>query len=81
MARLDEERQRNLEPQRMAYAIEQIKNLGYEITTHNDNEINFIHKGKVVKFYPYSGWATGATIKDGRGLKKLLNQLRKEAEQ
>ncbi|MCM1066833.1 MAG: hypothetical protein NC418_04565 [Muribaculaceae bacterium] len=76
MARLNEERQRNLEPRRMAYAIEQIKNLGYEIAKQTENEIQFIHNGKVVKFFPYSGWATGATIKDGRGLKRLLTQLK-----
>lgn len=78
MARLNVERQIELEPQRLKYAKEQISNLGYEVSEHNGNELRFFHKGEIVKFFPYSGWATGATIKDGRGLRKLLNQLKTE---
>lgn len=76
MARLDVERQTELEPLRMRYAKEQISALGYEVSEHDGNELRFFHKGKIVKFFPYSGWATGATIKDGRGLHKLLNQIK-----
>lgn len=76
MARLDIERQTQLEPLRMEYAKEQISALGYEVSEHDGNELRFSHRGKIVKFFPYSGWATGATIKDGRGLRKLLNQLK-----
>lgn len=76
MARLDIERQTQLEPLRMEYAKEQISALGYEVSEHNGNELRFFHRGKIVKFFPYSGWSTGATIKDGRGLRKLLNQLK-----
>ena len=75
MARLNIERQIELEPLRMKYAKEQISALGYEVSEHNWNELRFSHKGKIVKFFPYSGWATGATIKDGRVLRKLLNQI------
>lgn len=74
--RLDYERQMRLEPLRMAYAKSQISALGYEVVEHNKNELRFIHNGKQVKFFPYSGWATGATIRDGRGLKNLLKQLK-----
>lgn len=77
MARLDIERQNRLQPERMKHAIAKIESLGYEIIANTETEIQFIHNGKVVKFYPYSGWATGATITDGRGLQKLLNQLKK----
>ena len=76
MARLDIERQTQLEPLRMEYAKEQISALGYEVSEHDGNELRFSYRGKIVKFFPYSGWATGATIKDGRGLRKLLNQLK-----
>lgn len=76
MARLNIERQIELEPQRMEYVKAQILALGYEVSEHDGNELRFYHKGKIVKFFPYSGWATGATIKDGRGLRKLLNQLK-----
>lgn len=76
MKRHDTERQKALEPERIRYAIEKITALGYEITHRDNFSIRFIHNGKVVTFYPYSGWATGATIKDGRGLKHLMSQLK-----
>lgn len=38
--------------------------------------IEFEYKGHIVKYFPYSGWATGKTIKDGRGLMNLINQLK-----
>nr|DAZ26228.1 MAG TPA: hypothetical protein [Caudoviricetes sp.] len=75
MARLNIERQQRLEPQRIEYAIRCIEDLGYAIIERDNVKIKFIHKGKFVIFYPYSGWATGASIKDGRGLRKLLKQL------
>lgn len=76
MARLDEERQKALEPERIRHAIKKITALGYEITAQDNTSIKFIHNGKTVTFYPYSGWATGASIKDGRGLKHLLSSLK-----
>lgn len=33
-------------------------------------------KGNAVFFYPYSGWATGKNIQDGRGLQNLINQIK-----
>lgn len=77
MARLNAERQKRLEPERIRYAIEKITALGYTITSEDNSSIRFIHNGKTVIFYPYSGWATGASIKDCRGLKRLLSQLNK----
>jgi len=59
----------------MRYAKEMITLAGYEITYENETEVNFVYKGKTVKFFPYSGWATGSTIRSGRGLQKLLNQI------
>ena len=76
MARLDVERQQQLEPCRIEYAVKRIEELGYEIIYRDNLMIKFIHKGQPVFFYPYSGWASGKTIQDGRGLSKLLNQLK-----
>lgn len=75
MARLNEERQRALEPKRIDYAVARIAALGYKIISRDSTSIKFIHKGKTITFYPYSGWATGASISDGRGLERLLSQL------
>lgn len=75
MARLDEERQKELEPQRIAHAKKCLQEKGYEITFQDERELQFIHEGETVNFFPYSGWHTGKSIKDGRGLRKLLKQL------
>lgn len=76
MPRLDQDRQDKLQPQRMDYARQQIEALGFAIAFESDNEIRFEHNGHLVKFFPYSGWHTGKSIQDGRGIKELLKQLR-----
>lgn len=76
MARLNIERQKQLEPIRIEYAVERIKLLGYDIVYQDDKSIKFMYKGHIVTFFPYSGWATGKTIRDCRGLSKLLKQIK-----
>lgn len=76
MGRLDQERQQRLEPRRMETAMETLQSMGY--TPESDgNCISFTHKDSPVKYFPYTGWATGKTIKDGRGLNWLVDQLKK----
>jgi hypothetical protein len=75
MERLDKDREQELQPKRMKYAISEIQKLGLEITDKTETSIVFAFKGSFVTFYPYSGWATGETIKDGRGIENLLKQL------
>lgn len=74
--RLNTERQEELEPKRMTFAKEQITNLGYEIIFENANEVQFMFKGHKVYYFPYSGWARGKTITDGRGINALLKQIK-----
>jgi hypothetical protein len=76
MARLDIERQHKILPKRMQYAIEQIEKLGYVIHFKDDTRISFMFKEKQVTLFPYSGWHTGKSIKDGRGIDLLLKQLK-----
>lgn len=76
MARLDTERQKELEPKRMKFAMNAVKKLGYEITHEEDTWFTFAYKGCPVKFFGYSGWFTGRTVKDGRGLQNLINQIK-----
>lgn len=76
MSRLNTERQNKLEPIRMRTAINEIQRLGLKITNCTDKMIEFEYKGHSIKYFPYSGWATGKTIKDGRGLDNLLKQLK-----
>lgn len=76
MARLNTERQNKLEPIRMRTAINEIQRLGLTILNCTDKMIEFDYKGHSIKYFPYSGWATGKTIKDGRGLNNLIKQLK-----
>lgn len=75
--RQDKQREAELQPQRMEYAISEIEKLGFKVERLDDVKLRFIHKNSYVVFFPYSGWATGASISDGRGIKKLLSQLSK----
>lgn len=73
--RLDTERQERLEPTRRETAIEAFTRLGYDVREEN-KALMIMFKGSFVRFFPYTGWHTGKTITDGRGLKNLLKQLK-----
>lgn len=75
MPRLNLNRQDDLEPVRLQYAISILKEKGVKDLRWTDKEISFAFKSEIVKFFPYSGWHTGKSIKDGRGLNNLLKQL------
>lgn len=75
MPRLNIERQKDLEPKRLEKACNEIEKLGFPIIYKDSTKITFPFKGGFISFFPYSGWATGNGIKDGRGLKNLLKQL------
>jgi hypothetical protein len=75
MARLDIDRQIELEPKRMAFAKSEIEKRGYSVTQVGRTELHFEYKGQTVRFWPYSGWHSGKTIKEGRGINKLLKQI------
>lgn len=74
--RLNQEREKLLQPKRIASGISELGQLGLEIISTDDTKIVFIFKGHKVQFFPYSGWRSGKTIKDGRGLQNLLKQLK-----
>ncbi len=75
MTRLNIERQAELEPKRIEYAKKKIEELGFEVT-ESETELRFIFNGNIIKLFPYSGWHSGMGITDGRGLDKLLKQIR-----
>lgn len=74
--RIDKERESELQPKRIEYAAKKLNELGYMSLDIDSTKIVFWHKGEPCLLYPYSGWHTGKTIKDGRGLQNLLNQLK-----
>ncbi len=76
MSRLDKDKQASKEPKRIEFAKSEIEKLGYTITKETATSLSFIFNGSTVTIFPYSGWHTGKTIKDGRGIDKLLKQIR-----
>lgn len=76
MGRLDTERQEKLEPNRMRFAKNSLIMMGFHICYEDKTRLEFLYNGSVVKFYPYSGWHTGKSIKDGRGFRELIKQLK-----
>jgi len=74
--RLNQEREKKLEPKRMRYAREKIEKLGYTVTSFGGKRLEFEHDGEIVKHWAYSGWHSGKSIDDGRGIHHLLNQLK-----
>ena len=74
--RLNKEREAKLQPQRMEHAIQEIEKLGYTITQKDNTRIRFGYMDSYVTYFPYSGWHSGKSIKDGRGLQNLLNQIK-----
>jgi hypothetical protein len=67
-----------IQSDRMKYAKEQITALGYEIIFEDRTKLQFEFNGKKVNLFPYTGWHTGPTIKDGRGIENLLKQIKKQ---
>jgi len=74
--RLNIERQNKLEPKRYKHAKDKLVKMGFKVAEITSYQMNFLYKGSLVKLYPYSGWHTGKTIKDGRGLNNLIKQLK-----
>ena len=74
--RLNIDKQNELEPKRIEFAKNSLKQLGLKIISANDKTIKFVYKDELITLYPYSGWFTGKTVKDGRGIHNLLKQLK-----
>lgn len=71
------EQKNKIEPNRFKYATEKLEAIGAKVTPKNDGSRSMIVEYKNVKvtFFPYTGWATGKGIQDGRGIHPLLKQL------
>lgn len=66
---------KQIESGRLQFAKNAICKLGIKITFECKTRIEFYHAGHKVMFFPYTGWHSGKSIKDGRGIKNLLRQI------
>ena len=69
------EKRQEIQQDRLEYAKEELDKLSIDIVQETASELQFYHNGYLVKYFPYTGWHTGKSIKDGRGWKKLKEQL------
>lgn len=74
--RLNQEREERLQPKRVQSTFDELKSMGFEPEIIGAKRIDFEYNGMKVQFWPYSGWHTGKSIKDGRGFKNLKKQLK-----
>jgi len=74
--RLDQVREKQLTPKRIDYAKEKLGELGINVEYEDSLELRFQFEGNTIKLWPYSGWFSGKGLKDGRGINKLLRQLK-----
>lgn len=75
-ARLDQEREAELQPYRMESCQKRLEELGFTVRSNGSDLLSFEFEGSKIQFWPYSGWHSGRTIVDGRGFNKLLRQLK-----
>lgn len=76
MSSLNIERQNKLQPERIEYAKRQLEQLGYDMIFESETELRFKFNDQTVRFFPFTGWFTGKSVKDGRGITNLLNQIK-----
>ena len=84
MGRLDIERQERLEPQRMESTKILLEDMGCKVEpleAHPDQAYKVtLPDGRMIQFWPYSGWFSGKGIGSGRGFAKLKQAIKtKEA--
>lgn len=74
--RQDKDREAELQPQRIEYVCQELSKRGFEFVA-DETTVVFQYKGSKITVYPYSGWFTGKTVNDNRGVEKLFKQLDK----
>lgn len=77
MSRLNIERQKELEPKRLQYAIDQLAKLKIEVSHKTETSLQFTFRKVTVILYPYSGYFSGKGIQPGRGISELIYKLKK----
>ena len=73
--RVNQEREKQLQPERIKTAKDKISRLGFVINFEDDTTIKFQYLGNIITFHPYSGWFSGKGVRGGRGLQNLISQI------
>jgi len=79
--RLDQEAEERLQPIRMRTCKDKLESMGFIVNSDDSTKLTFKFKGSTIQFWPYSGWHTGKSVRDGRGFRRLLKQLEAQDDQ
>jgi len=64
------------EPGRREYVMAALRERGFSPVWNEEKKaVMFDYKGNTITVWPYKGFFSGKGVKDGRGVRKLLNQL------
>lgn len=66
---------KKIQADKMEFICDVLDVLDLDIVDKSPHTVSFLFKGYVVKYNPLKEWASGRTIKDGRGVKNLIKQL------
>lgn len=72
-----EEQTKKIRKEKMDYSVFKLSENDIDIKFQEDTMLEIDYNGSTVKFYPYTGWFTGKSVVDGRGLNNLIKQLKK----
>jgi len=68
-----------LEPKMIAEALKTFQSLGIEPKLVKKGVMMvFEHKGSDIQFFPYTGWYSGKSVRDGRGINNLVRILKRD---
>ena len=74
--RLDQEREKKLQPVRMEHACDVLNDLGLNVVKINETALQFLLNGHWITFYAYSGWYTGKGVGSGRGINNIVKKIK-----
>ena len=73
-----DERRVRLEAKRSETALNVLRSMGFSPEYDSSEKVvTFVHGGNTIRYFPFTGWATGKGIRDGRGFVNLVRQLTK----
>lgn len=72
---ISKHRREMLQDGRVDFAIRELTKMGFDVKLLGKATLEFEFGGHTVRFFPYTGWHAGKSIKDGRGWKNLRKQL------
>jgi len=68
--------QLKIQAERLQFASMRLEEAGIDIlSSSSEYQLQFMHLGHKVYFFPHSGWHSGSKIIDGRGLENLIKQI------